>query len=621
MNASGFGLGRSGDFLFCEARWGGFPEWTSSTSASVIVLLGAFGTATTLVFNRNATLLLVLYSLMIANGVASFGAHFTGRVDWNRLDGFTLLVPGLILAPFLVHECMLTLEQASRNGKAAQSPRPTRSGRTRPGPLAPLWLLAQVVVFQLLTSGLVVALVDLGTVAEIGVYTVVVICLRRNAARAANFAQRLAPRGPADRHCRSQQLEAAHHYAILGGCVMTAGAIVWAVYEKRLCGLEPSWGRIPAHALWHIFAPYATYLFFQTTAYLLALRSRSSVLILYAKPSASWIEHALLAAAFIVRVTEQEEEEEEFESDPPSIFLEDVPVKHTGNGDHELLGFSVSGDTDSGDVEEFGSPNNNKQQQRRPALAAIAVFAVGLAAAVQAVSSTVPPRVRMGLWPAAQASASAAGKGELPHAGLMKIGAKQPPVRPSLSTGERNLRTLSFSVQTATVLAFHYVPSTDPADYSVSGIPIANPTNINGQYAGYIPVTTAENGTGSLFFWYFPSTDVASMDIVIWLNGGPGCSSMIGQFEENEPFLIQDDGSFIQNEYAWNTVANLLYVEQPVGTGFSFADKLAYNELEIADTFYSFIDGFYKVFSKTKDCDLYITGESYAGVYIPYIAQ
>ncbi|KAI9351803.1 serine carboxypeptidase-domain-containing protein [Zopfochytrium polystomum] len=164
--------------------------------------------------------------------------------------------------------------------------------------------------------------------------------------------------------------------------------------------------------------------------------------------------------------------------------------------------------------------------------------------------------------------------------------------------------------------------STDPASYAVPQVPLFTGSNQNTSYAGYVPVSNGTYQTGSLFFWYFPSSNTTSQNLVIWLNGGPGCSSLIGMFEENGPVLMQDDGTLKQNPYAWSTVANMLYVEQPVGVGYSVANGDAYpsTEFEIANTFYSFLDNFYKIFPATKSFGLYITGESYAGMYIPYIA-
>ncbi|RCN39171.1 serine carboxypeptidase [Ancylostoma caninum] len=59
--------------------------------------------------------------------------------------------------------------------------------------------------------------------------------------------------------------------------------------------------------------------------------------------------------------------------------------------------------------------------------------------------------------------------------------------------------------------------------------------------------------------------------LVVWFNGGPGCSSVAGLFEELGPFYVNFDGSSLyENVYAWNTKANVLYLESPIGVGFSY---------------------------------------------------
>ncbi|KAJ1568947.1 Cell death protease, partial [Cladochytrium tenue] len=123
----------------------------------------------------------------------------------------------------------------------------------------------------------------------------------------------------------------------------------------------------------------------------------------------------------------------------------------------------------------------------------------------------------------------------------------------------------------------------------------------------------AANDTAKIFFWYVttPAASGGSTDLVIWLNGGPGWFVL-----EHGPFLMQDDGSLEANPYSWNGVANILYVEQPVGTGFSFSDTLETSELTLAKTFLTFLDGWYTTFEETKDYDLFIAGESYASVYM-----
>jgi cathepsin A (carboxypeptidase C) len=128
-----------------------------------------------------------------------------------------------------------------------------------------------------------------------------------------------------------------------------------------------------------------------------------------------------------------------------------------------------------------------------------------------------------------------------------------------------------------------------------------------------------------MFYWLFNSRTKPDTDpLVLWLTGGPGCSSELALFYENGPYTINEDLSLKQNPHSWNRNANLLYVDQPVGTGFSKCTNpthYARNEKMVAENFYKFLIKFMQTFPNLKGRDLYITGESYAGHYIPAIAD
>ena len=127
-----------------------------------------------------------------------------------------------------------------------------------------------------------------------------------------------------------------------------------------------------------------------------------------------------------------------------------------------------------------------------------------------------------------------------------------------------------------------------------------------------------------LFYWWIESRGDPTTDpLVLWLTGGPGCSSEIALFYENGPWMFADDNkTLIKNEYSWNSHANLLYVDQPIGTGFSHAalPDLDVNEDEVAANMAEFMIGFLEKYPQFKGRDFYITGESYAGHYIPAVS-
>ncbi|KAL4461326.1 hypothetical protein ABPG72_016124 [Tetrahymena utriculariae] len=101
------------------------------------------------------------------------------------------------------------------------------------------------------------------------------------------------------------------------------------------------------------------------------------------------------------------------------------------------------------------------------------------------------------------------------------------------------------------------------------------------------------------------------------------CSSLLGLFEENGPFKINNDTTLRTNPFSWNSKANLLFFDQPVGTGFSHAGHgdLVRSEEQVREDFYSFLTQFFAKFPQFIGRGFYISGESYAGQYIPAISR
>ncbi|KAL1892602.1 hypothetical protein Sste5346_006887 [Sporothrix stenoceras] len=140
------------------------------------------------------------------------------------------------------------------------------------------------------------------------------------------------------------------------------------------------------------------------------------------------------------------------------------------------------------------------------------------------------------------------------------------------------------------------------------------------QYTGWLDV-----GTKHLFFWYFESRTAPDQDpLVLWQTGGPGGSSMLGMLEELGPCLINEYGNgTVYNPYGWNQEANLLFVDQPAGVGFSYLDEgepVPDNSFDAAKDLHLFLQLFVsKVFPKLEHRDFHITGESYGGHYEPIL--
>lgn len=140
------------------------------------------------------------------------------------------------------------------------------------------------------------------------------------------------------------------------------------------------------------------------------------------------------------------------------------------------------------------------------------------------------------------------------------------------------------------------------------------------QYSGYFKLAT---GDKHYFYWFFASRSSPSTDpVVMWMTGGPGCSSEVALFGENGPCSVSEDGSHtIPNKYSWNSRANLLYIDQPTGTGFSYGSGLDHNEQGVAADMYSFLQHFFKAHSDLSPLDFFVVGESYAGHYVPAVTH
>ncbi|KAK4413550.1 Serine carboxypeptidase-like 45 [Sesamum alatum] len=143
------------------------------------------------------------------------------------------------------------------------------------------------------------------------------------------------------------------------------------------------------------------------------------------------------------------------------------------------------------------------------------------------------------------------------------------------------------------------------------------------QFSGYVNVDEEER---ALFYYFVEAeTDPASKPLVLWLNGGPGCSSLgVGAFSENGPFRPSGN-ALVRNEYSWNKEANILYLESPIGVGFSYsANSSSYEGVNDKITAWDnlvFLQNWFLKFPQYRNRSLYITGESYAGHYIPQLAE
>ncbi|XP_057779475.1 serine carboxypeptidase 1-like [Salvia miltiorrhiza] len=157
----------------------------------------------------------------------------------------------------------------------------------------------------------------------------------------------------------------------------------------------------------------------------------------------------------------------------------------------------------------------------------------------------------------------------------------------------------------------------------VVGLPGQPQVNFS-QYSGH--VTVDPDAGRALFYYFAESEDSSTKPLVLWLNGGPGCSSLgAGAMTELGPFRVNPDGKTLwYNQYSWNTVANVIFLESPAGVGFSYSNRSSdYNtgDAQTAKDAYTFLVNWLERFPEYKSRDFYITGESYAGHFVPQLAS
>ncbi|KAH7107934.1 Alpha/Beta hydrolase protein [Auriculariales sp. MPI-PUGE-AT-0066] len=140
------------------------------------------------------------------------------------------------------------------------------------------------------------------------------------------------------------------------------------------------------------------------------------------------------------------------------------------------------------------------------------------------------------------------------------------------------------------------------------------------QSSGYLDIDTGDH----LFFWFFEARNNShKAPLAAWFNGGPGAPSMIGLLMELGPCNIEPNGTDTRfNPYSWNSNANMLFIDQPLSTGYSYSErnKIVSTSAEAARDIYAFLQLFYEAFPQHSKRPLFLTGESYWGKYGPNFA-
>ncbi|KAJ1946056.1 hypothetical protein FBU59_002132 [Linderina macrospora] len=139
------------------------------------------------------------------------------------------------------------------------------------------------------------------------------------------------------------------------------------------------------------------------------------------------------------------------------------------------------------------------------------------------------------------------------------------------------------------------------------------------QYSGYLD--TAEDR--HFYFWFFEARKVKREDapIILWLNGGPGCSSFTGLLMELGPCRVTKGGNSTDyNPFGWNDRAHIIFLDQPTNVGFSYG-KDVFSSIAAGKDINALLQLFYKSFPEYANSELHVFGESYGGHYVPAVAK
>lgn len=171
-----------------------------------------------------------------------------------------------------------------------------------------------------------------------------------------------------------------------------------------------------------------------------------------------------------------------------------------------------------------------------------------------------------------------------------------------------------------------------PLEDLVESLPDFGPPPTS-QFSGYLDGTagcdTAANGDFCKIHYWLALAEENPLEkpVVLWLNGGPGSTSILGFVQENGPLLINNDGGLMENPWSWTKIANVFVIESPIGVGYSYcANQLEGKTCQNTDKFTAStsraaLQDFFQKFPEFASNEFFITGESYAGVYIPTLSK
>ena len=161
----------------------------------------------------------------------------------------------------------------------------------------------------------------------------------------------------------------------------------------------------------------------------------------------------------------------------------------------------------------------------------------------------------------------------------------------------------------------------DALNDMVTELPGLKDTLTFNQFSGYLNLPGTKK---QIHYWFVEAEeDAANAPLVFWTNGGPGCSGLIGFLTEQGPFRPDSQGNLKMNDWRWNKIANMVFLEQPVGVGFSYSDNsddYKIGDSQAAKDNLQTILQFLMKFPQYSKVPLFITSESYGGHYMPTLA-
>ena len=167
----------------------------------------------------------------------------------------------------------------------------------------------------------------------------------------------------------------------------------------------------------------------------------------------------------------------------------------------------------------------------------------------------------------------------------------------------------------------------NPSDDLITSLPGADEAlfaSLPNMYSGYLDLPSSSK---HMFYWLVEAEESPeNAPVALWTNGGPGCSGFIGLMTEQGPFRPTKNGSLVANPGSWHLAdVNMLFVEQPVGVGFSYSDDptkdYVTGDAQAAADLYAAIVEFQTQYSGRYGSDFYLTSESYGGHYLPTTAR